>query len=386
MLFVSVVFLLALGGHLMLYRFAVRWFEISHPALRAGMMILFVLLAASFIMAFFLLRWDENAWSIGFYKASAVWYALFIKLSLAAVAAWLMYGLLSAFGATAVGFRTLGAVCVAAALGWAAYGFWCAFHPVVTHVKLVLEDLPESWRGSTIVQLSDVHLGRFHTPRAMERLAARVNALSPDLVVITGDLFDGMIDGMPEFVPPLSRLTARRGVFFVTGNHEVYAGQRRCLDIVKQAGIRVLHNEVLDLDGVALMGIAYPGVADESAIRGLEGAEPDGPGRRPLILLFHTPSDIRRPAAPEGRRATYWRPDTSFALARRLGVSLQLSGHTHGGQFFPFGLMTNWIYNGYDYGLHRDGGFSIYVSSGVGTWGPPMRTGARGEIAVFTLR
>jgi hypothetical protein len=88
----------------------------------------------------------------------------------------------------------------------------------------------------------------------------------------------------------------------------------------------------------------------------------------------------------DGRTATYFRPDTSFALARRLGVSLQLSGHTHRGQFFPFGLLTRWIYNGYAYGLHRADGFSIYISSGVGTWGPPMRTGAPPEIVAFTLK
>lgn len=386
MIFLSVVFLLTLGGHVMLQRFAVRWLDVSHPAARAGLLIVFLLLAVSFIAAFFLLRWQETPLTIGFYKAAAVWFAFFIKLSLAAGATWLIYGLLRAFGSTAISFRAIGAACLGLGLGWAAYGFWCAFHPGITRVELSLENLPESWRGRSIVQLSDVHLGHFHTPRAMERLAERVNALAPDLVVITGDLFDGMIDGMPAFVPALSRLRARRGVFFVTGNHELYAGQRRCLEMVKQAGIRVLHNEVIELDGIALMGIAYPGVEDASAIRGLELTAPAGGRRRPLILLFHTPSDIRRPAGRDGRSAAYWRPDTSFALTRQLGVSLQLSGHTHRGQFFPFGLMTNWIYDGYDYGLHRDGGFSIYISSGVGTWGPPIRTGARGEIAEFTLR
>ncbi len=385
MIFLSVVLLLTVTAHFMLYRFAVRWLEILHPAARGGLLVVCMLLSVSFIAAFFLLRWDENPLTIGFYKASAVWFALLVKLTLAVGAAWLVYGLLWVVGSTAIGFRMVGAVCVALGLGWAAFGFWSAFRPVTTHVGLALDHLPESWRGNTVVQLSDVHLGHFHRPSAMERLAERVNALSPDLVVITGDLFDGMIDGMPEFVPALSRLKARRGVFFVTGNHEVYAGQRRCLEMVKAAGIRVLHNEVVDIDGIALMGIAYPGVDDEAAIRGLELTAPADGRRRPLILLFHTPSDIRHPAGRDGRRATYWRPDTSFALARRLGVSMQLSGHTHGGQFFPFGLMTNWIYNGYDYGLHRDGGFSIYISSGVGTWGPPIRTGAPAEIAVFTL-
>ena len=99
--------------------------------------------------------------------------------------------------------------------------------------------------------LEDVHLGHFHTAAAMERLAERVNALAPDMVVITGDLFDGMIDGLPGFAEPLKRLSARKGVYFVTGNHEVYAGLRRSLDVVARADIRVLFNEVVEIDGLS---------------------------------------------------------------------------------------------------------------------------------------
>ncbi len=386
MMFLSVAFLITVCAHFMLYRFAVRCLEVVHPVARAVILVVFILLGVSFMAAFFLLRWDENPLTIGFYKASAVWFAVFIKLALAVGATWLIYGLMRAVGSTAVSFRTLAAVCVLLGVGWALCGFWSAFHPVVKRVDLPLDPLPETWRNKTIVQLSDVHLGHFHTASAMERLADRVNTLSPDLVVITGDLFDGMIDGLPTFVAPLRRLKAKNGVFFVTGNHEVYAGQRRCLEIVEQAGIRVLSNEVVDIDGLTLMGIAYPGIGGEADIRGLEMLSAAGALRPPSILLFHTPSDLRRPSTRDGRSATYWRPDTSFALARQWGVSLQLSGHTHGGQFFPFGLLTHWIYNGYEYGLHREDGFSIYITSGVGTWGPPMRTGAPAEIVAFTLK
>jgi uncharacterized protein len=386
MIFLSVVVLITVCAHLMLYRFAVRCLEVAHPAARGVLLVVFLLLGVSFVAAFFLLRWDENPLTIGFYKASAVWFALFVKLALAAGATWLIYGLMRAAGSTAMSFRPLAAVCVLLALGWALCGFWSAFHPVVRRIDLTFDRLPENWRNKTIVQLSDIHLGHFHTAAAMERLAKQVNALAPDLVVITGDLFDGMIDGLPTFVDPLRRLKAKNGVFFVTGNHEVYAGQRRCIEIVEQAGIRVLSNEVVDIGGLALMGIAYPGIGGEADIRGLELLSAEGGLRPPGILLFHTPSNILRPPMRDGRSATYWRPDTSFALARKLGVSVQLSGHTHRGQFFPFGLLTRWIYDGYEYGLHREEGFSIYITSGVGTWGPPMRTGAPAEIVAFTLK
>jgi predicted MPP superfamily phosphohydrolase len=336
--------------------------------------------------AFFLLRWIETPWTINFYRFAAVWLALSVKLVLAVAAAWTLYGALRLFGVPAAVFRFVAGGCVALALAWSAWGFWAAFHPVLTQVDVTLEKLPDRWRNRTIVQLSDLHLGHFHTPASMERLADRVNALAPDLVVITGDLFDGMADGMPEFVKPLSKLSSRRGVFFVTGNHEVYAGLRRCLDLAEKAGIRLLLNEVVEVDGLNLMGVAYPGVKDRSEIRGLEHALDPSAGQRPLILLFHTPTDIRPDGTQDRRTATYWRPDTSFALSRELGVSLQLSGHTHKGQMFPFGHLTRWIYSGYDYGLHHVGNFSLFTSSGVGTWGPPMRTGASPEIVVITLK
>lgn len=386
MIFLAVAFLITVCGHVLLYRFAVRCLEFAHPAARWGILVVFLLLAVSFMAAFFLMRWSETPLTIGYYKASAVWFALFVKLLLAVGATWLVYGLLRAAGVTAVSFRMLAAVCVLLGVGWALHGFWSAFHPVIRRVDISFDQLPESWRNKTVVQLSDVHLGHFHTAAAMERLAEQVNALAPDLVVITGDLFDGMIDGLPAFAAPLSRLKAKNGVFFVTGNHELYAGERRCLEILEQAGIRVLSNEVVDLDGLAMIGIAYPGIRSQADLRGLELLSPAGGPPPPSILLFHTPSDILRSTLRDGRSATYWRPDTSFALARQLGVSLQLSGHTHRGQFFPFGLLTRWIYNGYDYGLHREGGFSIYITSGVGTWGPPMRTGGPAEIVALTLK
>ena len=386
MIFLAVFFSLTAVTHFSLYRFVLRWFDISHPAARAVWLAVFSFLAVSFMAAFFLLRWLEAPWTIHFYRFAAVWFALSVKLVLAVAAAWTLYGLLHLLGVPESAFRFVAGGCVALALAWSACGFWAAFHPVLTQVDVTLEKLPDRWRNRTIVQLSDLHLGHFHTPASMERLADRVNALAPDLVVITGDLFDGMAGGKPEFVDSLRSLSSRRGVFFVTGNHEDYAGLRRCLDLVEKAGIRVLFNEVVDVDGLNLMGVAYPGVKDRSKIRGLELALDPSEGQRPLILLFHTPADIRQDGVQDRRTATYWRPDTSFALSRELGVSLQLSGHTHKGQMFPFGHLTRWIYSGYDYGLHRVGDFSLFTSSGVGTWGPPMRTGASPEIVVITLK
>jgi hypothetical protein len=386
MIFLFVFFTLTCILHSVLYRFILRWLNVSHPLAKTAALVLFSFLAISFMAAFFLLRWTENRWTIFFYQFSAVWFALFIKLILAVGATWLLYGFSRMLGASPASFRFLATVAVILALAGSAYGFWSAFHPLVKPLEITLENLPDPWRGRTIVQLSDLHLGHFHQPAAMERLADRVNDLHPDLVVITGDLFDGMTDGMPEFEAPLKRLRAPYGVFFVTGNHEVYAGLQRCLDLASRSGIRVLFNEVVEVDGLYLMGVAYPGIGDQSDIRNLDPMLTAASERRPCILLFHTPTDIRHDGTQDRRTATYWHPDTSFALSKELGVALQLSGHTHRGQIFPFGFLTRWIYHGYDYGLHREGSFALYTSSGVGTWGPPMRTGTAPEIVAITLK
>jgi predicted MPP superfamily phosphohydrolase len=386
MIFLSVFLTLTVLLHFALYRFILRWLGPPHPAAKTALLATLSFLGISFIAAFLLLRWSQNPLTVFYYRLAAVWFALAINLGLAVGTTWLFYLFFRRAGLASSSFRPLATGLVVFALAWSAHGFWTAFHPIVTAVDVRLENLPEQWRGRKIVQLSDVHLGHFHGTAAMERLAQRVDKLQPDLVVITGDLFDGMSDGVSEFEAPLRRLTARHGVFFVTGNHEIYAGLRRCLDVVSRTGIRVLFNEVVEVDGLQLMGVAYPGIRDRAEIRGLDDRDPAASGRRALILLFHTPTDIRTDFALDRRTATYFRPDTSFALARELGVSLQLSGHTHHGQLFPFGLITNWIYNGYDYGRHREGGFTLYTSSGVGTWGPPMRTGASPEIVAITLR
>lgn len=386
MIFLSVFLTLAVLLHWALYRFVLRWLGVFHPALKTGLLAFFMFLAVSFMAAFLLLRWSQNPGTILFYRSAAVWFALALNLILAVGATWILFALFRALGSAPACFRPLATACVLLALIGSAYGFWNAFHPIVKRIEIPLENLPDAWRGRTIVQLSDVHLGHFHGLAAMERLAERVNALRPDLVLITGDLFDGMTDGLPDFEAPLKRLQARCGVYFVTGNHENYAGLRRCLDIVDRAGIRVLMNEVVEVDGLYLMGIAYPGIRNRREIRGLERIPSSASGRPPCLLLFHTPTDVRLDDTRDRRTATYFRPDTSFALSRELGVALQLSGHSHRGQIFPFGLLTRWIYDGHDYGLHRMDGFALYTSSGVGTWGPPMRTGTAPEIVAITFR
>jgi uncharacterized protein len=175
-------------------------------------------------------------------------------------------------------------------------------------------------------------------------------------------------------------------VLFVSGNHEVYSGGEKVINIVKRSGINVIDNKIINIDGLQFIGIAYPNLSRKNDIFDIK-TNPDFDPNQPGILLFHTPTDIGEIMANKAvsHSKAYIAPATKFETAEKIGISLQLSGHTHAGQFIPFTWLTRLIYNNFHYGLHRMNDFYIYISSGTGTWGPPLRSGCLSEIAIITL-
>jgi predicted MPP superfamily phosphohydrolase len=238
----------------------------------------------------------------------------------------------------------------------------------VKRVTVAVPKLAPGLDGFRIVQLSDVHVGQTIGKGFIEALVAQVNALQPDLIAITGDLVDGSVEHLADAVAPLAGLKARHGVFFVTGNHEYYSGVAEWLPFLTGLGIRVLRNERVAVghDGMAfdLAGVddwLADGLGHGPDLpKALAGRDPD----RPVVLLAHQPRAIFE--------------------AARLGVALQLSGHTHGGQIFPFNFLVG-LQQPYVSGLHRHGDCQIYVSRGTGYWGPPMRVGAPAEVTCIAL-
>jgi predicted MPP superfamily phosphohydrolase len=241
----------------------------------------------------------------------------------------------------------------------------------VAEVDVRLARLPAASDGTTIVQLSDMHVGATIGRAFVEDVVQRTNALQPDIVAITGDLVDGSVENLWEAVTPLAGLRARLGVFFVTGNHEYYSGVDEWVAALGRLNIRVLDNERVAI-GPEGGGFDLAGVHDHGARRMPEGPRTDmakalggrDPGRA-CVLLAHQPKAIEE--------------------AARFGVSLQLSGHTHGGQIWPFSYFVR-LAQPYLAGLHRHGDTLIYVNPGTGYWGPPMRLGTRAEITRITLR
>ncbi len=256
-------------------------------------------------------------------------------------------------------------------LSTAGYGTWRAFAPPeLTDLTVLMPRLPRSLDGLTMVQITDLHLGTFVDARFLDELVDRVNRLKPDLVAITGDLVDGSVPSLGPAVARLTRLRARFGTFFVTGNHEYYSGDREWAAFLQGQGIEVLRNRRVPI-GDAGGRFDLVGVDDWTGgfVRGrpeydldaaLAGRDPE----RGAVLLAHQP--------------------TNLDVVASHGIDLQLSGHTHGGQIFPATALIGlrWPYTR---GLYHRGDTSLYVSRGCGFWGPPMRLGSPPEVVRIAL-
>jgi uncharacterized protein len=241
----------------------------------------------------------------------------------------------------------------------------------IVSVEVPLANLPAALHGFSIAQISDVHVGSQIKQQYVDAIVDAVNGLDADLIAVTGDLVDGSVPDLSRHIAPLGRLSARHGTFLVTGNHEYYSGERAWTAEFTRLGLRVLLNEhVVVLHGGAPLVVA--GVTDYSAhhfnpeqrsdpVAALLGAPTDAAAR---ILLAHQPR--------------------SASAAATAGFDLQLSGHTHGGQFWPWNLFVR-FQQPFTAGLHRLNNLWIYISRGTGYWGPPNRFGAPSEITLLRL-
>jgi uncharacterized protein len=241
----------------------------------------------------------------------------------------------------------------------------------VVTVEIPLRGLPPALQGFTIAQITDIHVGPTIKHRYLERIVEAVNRLKPDLVAITGDLVDGSVAELASQVEPLRRLVSREGSFFVTGNHEYYSGVDAWVAQLKRMGIRVLHNEHV-LIGRGGSTLVLAGVPDFGGQHFHESHRSD-----PQLSLAGAP-------AGAAARVLLAHQPRSAPAAARAGFDLQLSGHTHGGQFLPWNFLVR-LQQPFTAGLHKVEQLWVYVSRGTGYWGPPKRFGAPSEITQLKL-
>lgn len=268
--------------------------------------------------------------------------------------------------------RNLGLSVFIIAFGCGAYALWSGLFYIKTKlINITLKKLPQELDGLRIAQLTDIHIGPILNDKWLQHIVDRVNALDADIVAITGDLVDGSVAELGSHVAPLANLKAKYGVFFVTGNHEYYSGVEEWCEYLKSINIKVLRNEHVSIKiGNSVLDIA--GVDDWSSRHfagghNLSKALAGRDQNNPVILLAHQP--------------------VSMHDAAKNNVDFQMSGHTHGGQIWPFNYLV-YLQQPISRGLfaHPNSDLQVYVSSGTGFWGPPMRLGTYAEISCFSLR
>ncbi len=341
------------------------WFHPSlRPAILTALRVVFPLATISFVVAS-LLAWRYfNPIVRAFYTAAAVWVGFLTFFLFAAALSWIVLGATQLAGAQ-LPADIIADVLFAAALLIGLYGVINGAVIRVNRVTIRLPNLPDAWHGRVAALVSDTHLGHIRNVGFMRRVVSQLNRLHPDVVLIAGDMYDGTVGNVQRLANSWSTLSAPLGALYVTGNHEEFMNRAQYLEAVANAGVRVLHNEKIDVEGMQIVGVHYRETVDPRRLRTiLQTASIDS--KRPSILLVHAPHRL--------------------PIAEEAGISLQVCGHTHGGQFPPASWITSRIYGLYVHGLNRFGKLLVFTSWGVGTWGPPMRVGTNPEIALLKFK
>jgi predicted MPP superfamily phosphohydrolase len=328
-------------------------------ALRAAIF----LLAFSFIAAALFGFYFANRWVTMLYRLAAVWLGLLNFFFVAACLCWLARLTLALLGLT-TNNPLLGAMFYSLAVVASLYGLVNARLIRVRRVPIQLGGLPASWRGRAALVVSDLHLGHVNGSGFSRRIVELAARLNPQIIFFPGDLFDGAKADATALAEPFRALAPPFGSYFSTGNHDEFGNAARYGEVLTRVGIRVLTNEKVIVDGLQIVGVPNGDSGYPIRLRAtLESLELN-PGTA-SILLNHVPNRL--------------------PIIEQAGISLQLSGHTHGGQIFPFTWLTRRAFGKFTYGLQRFGALQVYTSSGAGTWGPPMRVGTSPEVVLLTF-
>ena len=337
----------------------------------------FSLLSVSFVAASLRGWYSYGPLVRVFYSISAIWLGFASFFLLASVASWIIE---SVNAVARLGWRPalIADAAFGAAIAASLYGILNAAFPRVTRITIALPGLPPQWRGRTAALVSDLHLGHVRNGRFVRRVVNMVLALQPDIALVTGDLYDGVAGDFEKLAGPWKALTSPAptqpegdaphqpafGVFYIAGNHEEFYRNAEYLPPLLRAGVRVLDNEKVEIDGLQLIGVHYRDAVNPERYRSiLQSMQLDR--NRASVLLLHAP--------------------VRLAISEEAGISLQLSGHTHGGQFSPWTLVAKRVWARFNHGLQRIGNLQVYTTYGTGTWGPPLRVATKPEIVLITF-
>jgi len=378
----TLVFIITLiaycGLHLFVYYSFVRFFDIRKRSHKLLVLSVVLFLGLSLILESFLPHDSNSFLSAGLSFVFGVWLGILSILIFSIIFLWIFEWIYQkakyrfSFFPIACFFFITPALIIA-------YGVWQSFTPIINEVSIPVKNLPPYWMDKTIVQIADLHLRSDDQITFVNEIVDEIQNISPELVVITGDLIDRGNGNIQDLLSPFKKISAP--ILFTTGNHDRYFSLLQDFEDFDIDYITFLNDELYEREGLQIIGLGYPGRSNNKNPAEILKNKISFDKNKPTILLYHTPTTIDSDRMGD----RYVSPNTDFTLVKNLGIDAQLSGHTHGGQFFPFSVLVHYLYNGYGKGLHRDGDFSLFVSTGLGTWGPPVRTFVPSEIAVIRL-
>ena len=344
--------------HWLIYKLLTLFFFSFSYQVNRDLLIVLMLLSLSFLFFSILTHNRDNKLLTFGYVLSGVWIVLGFYFVLASILALFIFLYFD------VSLTTLGLASIVFAIVMSIYGLINARIARVVKLTITLPNLPASWKGKTAVMASDLHLGQVLRNTFAKKVVRMINKLNPDIVFIPGDFYDGVHTDFAELAEYFKQLKAPLGVYFASGNHEMLAGYGKCEEAIRNSGIKILEDQKVEIDGLQIVGLAYKPEDDQNVADRLKALSLDQ--NKPSILLKHVPNH--------------------FQPIEQSGINFQLSGHSHHGQLWPFRYITHRIWKGFDYGLKKFGKLQVYTSSGVGTWGPPMRTFTKSEILKITFQ
>ena len=339
-------------------------FSVNQSWLRWLLILIVIILAVSSLLSFTLVHKKDNYFFRLYYIIATSWMGFILNLILSSIGGAIFWSFNVMSGKPLPGYLFRYAIIVIA-LALTIRAIFNAFKIRIKAEKVYITNLPAAWEGKRIVHISDVHLGPINRQKFFNKIINKIRDLAPDAVFITGDLFDGSEADFSWVKQPLDDLRAPLGLYYSFGNHDLYLGYQQVISLLRGENITILNNALVEKNGLQIIGINF---SDDPRfnLKQIVTSKAGYNASKPSILLFHEPKYI---------------PD-----AEGVGIDLQLSGHTHGGQMFPMNYLSKYFYKGFDHGLFHLSDYTLCVTAGVGTWGPPMRTASRSEIMFLTLK
>lgn len=318
--------------------------------------IIIIILAITSSLSSFFIYWRDNLVNRFIYLLSAIWSAILLNSLLL----YIFFAIFAVF----IDNTLLVFLYFILQIPLLLYEFYLAYFIKVRRFDAEIQDLNDFWHNKKILHISDIHLGPIWRSKHYKRIVKKINSLKPDAVFISGDFFDGVELDFSWLKISDYKIEAKYGIYYSLGNHDEDLGISRVKNLLKKTNFEILDDKMLVNNGLQIIGlISGHGQKIDVENKILEQINYDK--KKPSILLFHEPKYM-----PEASKA---------------GIDLQLSGHTHGGQLFPFNIITSWLYKGNNFGVYRKNGLILSVSSGIGTWGPPFRLGSQSEIVEIKL-